>query len=673
MTCYTISNRAPSASSDNSPNYFEIFAFRFSTEDIIYNLNEKIKSISSFFKILMNKSNLYLYILLKCYTIDKIISVLADLILSKGLKSMAKKEQISKAELYRKERKERLAKEAKKNAKRNAKVARMKRVAVKTVAIIVAAVIVIVAATAIVNATGSTLLKMPVATVGGTKISTSEFQYYYRTSHANLVSQASQYDSYYGEGYYASVQGFDYTLLPSEQNFPNEMLEGQDIDETFANWDEYITYSTLNSIQYFYALAEEAEKSGMELTEDEITSITDQIEELRATATESGRTLNAYLRVSYGSGINENNLEKWMLRDALAQKYAEAKELEFIESYTADIVNEEFKANPEAYSYIDVRYYVFNVETEEVEDGAAESEVEAAQKAAEEKAKKEAEDFLSKIKSEKNFITAATALDEANAEDDTTTSSAEETTLLEKFMYDACLSNFGEDNADWAFSSQRKAGDKKIFEYGTDGDVTNYYAMYIVKPAYKDEAVASDIKAYTFTYDTDADDDSKAATKEKAQAIVDEWNSLSDSEKTAAEFEHLAHHVYPDEAETLVSTDYDDLAESTLTDEVYAWANDDARKAGDVAVVESSSGCYAVYYTAKNEDANWQITVKEALRDEDFNNYAEELIKNEEYVLNKTGAISTMGMKMYKIKLEKDLETYLYSLIQSMQSSTTSY
>ena len=59
---------------------------------------------------------------------------------------MAKKEEISKAELYRKERKERIAKEAKKNAKRNAKIAKMKRTALKAVAVVVAAAAVVLTA-----------------------------------------------------------------------------------------------------------------------------------------------------------------------------------------------------------------------------------------------------------------------------------------------------------------------------------------------------------------------------------------------------------------------------------------------------------------------------------------------------------------------------------------------
>lgn len=583
---------------------------------------------------------------------------------------MAKKEEISKAELYRKERKERLAKEAKKNAKRNAKIAKVKRIAVKTVAIVAAVAVVFGATVAIVNATGSSMFKLTVAKVGDIKVSTSEFQYYYRTSHANLVSQAAQYDQYYGSGYYAQNQGFDYTLLPSEQDFPNEKLDGT-IDEEFDTWDDYITYSTLNSIQYFYALAEEAEKAGIELTDDEVQEITDQIEELRETASENSRTLNAYLKASYGSGINEKNLEKWMLRDALAQKYEEIKEEELYNSYSDSDITKEFDENSQDYSYTDIRYYVFNVETAEVEDGASEAEVTKAQEKAVAKAEKEAKAFLKNIKSEKDFIKAAEALDKASADDSTETTSADESTLLEKCEYAAFEQSFGTDDATWAFSESRKAGDKNVFAAEEDGTVAHYYAIYIVKPAYKDTAVLSDLKGYAFTYETDADDDSKAETKEKAQALVDEWNELEDKEKTAEEFSHIIQHVYPDEAETITCTDYADYTDGTISEEVDKWANAKARKAGDVALIETSSGCYVMFYEAKNTEANWKISVRESLRDEAYDSYTEELAASDAYSLDKTGGLMSYNLKVHKKSIKKDVETYLYAVLKSASSSSS--
>ena len=588
---------------------------------------------------------------------------------------MAKKEEISKAELYRKERKERIAKEAKKNAKRNAKIAKVKRTALKAVAVVVAAAIVLGAAVAIVNYTGSSLFRMSVAKTGDAKISTSEFQYYYRTSHANLVSQASQYDQYYGQGYYAQNQGFDYTVLPAEQEFPNAMLdkEALGIEEDFETWDDYITYSTFNSIQYFYLLAAEAEKAGMELDEDEVKAITDQIEELRTTAAESGRSVNADLRASYGSGINENSLEKWLLRDALAQKYAEAKELELYNSYTTEDINAEIKANKNDYSFIDMRYYVFEVDAGEIKDGATEKEVKAATEKAQAKAEKEAEAFIKDIKSEGDFLKAAVALDNKDVKDKkdkVTVDDVKKSTLLEKCEYAAFVQNFSEKDAEWAFSSDRKAGDMKIIAQKQGEDVVAYYAIFFLKTAYKDTTVLSDLKAYAFTYATDASSSDKALVKEEATALFNEWKKLPAEEKTAEEFAHLGHHVAEEGKEAVACNDYADY-NGTLAEEVDTWANNKARKPGDVELIETKTGLYVVYYEAKNEEANWEISVRTALRDKDFDDYAESLVKSEEYALEKDGVILETALELHKSKLERDMKTYLYSLTQSMQAQSS--
>ena len=253
---------------------------------------------------------------------------------------MAKNE-LSKAELYRKERKDRLSKEAKKNAKRNATVEKAKRVALKVVAIVVAVAIVSGIAVAVVNSTGSTLFRTKVASVGDYKVSSVEFQYYYRTIY-------NQYYNYASQGYQL---GFDASKLPEEQEYPNPEHEEETTtavadaksEETteehtheekhYDTWHDFFADATLTQIQSLYMLSTEAEKAGLSLTEAEETEATEQIEEMRKQATESGYTLNAYLSLVYGDGVTEKLLKKCLLRDTLAQKFIEHKNAEFADGY----------------------------------------------------------------------------------------------------------------------------------------------------------------------------------------------------------------------------------------------------------------------------------------------------------------------------------------------------
>ena len=589
---------------------------------------------------------------------------------------MAKKEEISKAELYRKERKERLAKEAKKNAKRNAKVAKIKRTAIKTVAVIAAVAIVFGATIAIVNYTGSQLFKTTVAKVGDAKISTSEFQYYYRTTYSNLVSTAVQTDQQYGSGYYLQSQGFDYTVLPEEQSFPNDLL-GEDATETYETWDDYITSSTISSIQYLYALANEAEKAGITLTEEEEKAITDQIEEIRTSAAEGGASLNAYLRMSYGSGINENSMKAWMLRDSLAQKYAESKQLEIIDSFKTDEINAEYEANKAEYDYADFRLYVFNVDTSAIKDGTTQSDAEKIKKSAQDKAKKEAEEFLKNIETEKDFVSAADKLDKAK--DEEATMSAEESTKFEKAQYATIEQAFGEDAAKWAFAATRKVGESKVLAYKENGEITNYYAVFIAKPAYRDNAIGNDFRAYTFSYSSSSsttskvDDATKAEVKAKAQKLLDHWTGHDAAEGSADGFASLVNHVYPEEASTLTCQTYDDYTADTgsLPEEVEKWAADKARKHGDVALVETETACYVVYFDAKNTEANWQLAVRNTMAQDAYQSFEEGLIKADEYALDKEGFFKTTALKVQKTKIAREVRTYLYSVMQNMQASSS--
>lgn len=590
---------------------------------------------------------------------------------------MAKKEEISKAELYRKERKERLAKEAKKNAKRNAKIAKIKRAVIKTVAVVAAVAIVLCASVAIVNYTGSQFFRTTVAKAGDVKISTSEFQYYYRTTYSNLVSTAAQTDQQYGQGYYKQSQGFDYTALPSEQSFPNEMLAAEET-EKYETWEDYLTSSTLSSIQYLYALSNEAEKAGIKLTEAEEKAITDQIEQIRTTAAENGATLNAYLRMSYGSGINENSMKTWMLRDALAQKYAETKQKEIIDSFKTEEINAEYEKNKAEYDYADFRLYVFNVDTSAIKDGTTQSEAEKIRKTAQDKAKNEAEEFLKNIKTEKDFISAADKLDKAKDNKENTTMSAEESTKFEKAQFATIEQAFGEDAAKWAFADARKVGEKKVLAYKENGEITNYYAVFISKPAYRDNAIGNDFRAYAFTYSSSSsatskvDAATKAETKEKAQKLLDHWTAHDAKEGTADGFASLVNHVYPEEASKITCQTYNDYTtgSGTLPEKVEKWAADKARKHGDVAVIETDTACYVVYFDVKNTEANWQMAVRNAMAEEAYHNFEHGLTESEDYALDKEGFFKTTALKLQKSKIAREVKTYLYNVMQNMQASS---
>ena len=591
---------------------------------------------------------------------------------------MAKKEEISKAELYRKERKERLAKESKKNAKRSAKTAKVKRTLIKIVAIVAAVAVVFGATVAIVGSTGSLFFKPAIAKIGDAKISNVEFQYYYRKTYSNLMETAMQTDQQQGSGYYKSAQGFDYMALPSDQPFPNNLLpEGE--TKTYATWDDYLTEETIEAIRYLYALEAEAKKANVTLTAEETAAITAQIEEMRTTAASNNLTLKAYLTMSFGSGINEKNLETWLTRDALAQKYAQSKSEELTNNITLDAINAEYDKNKQDYALADFRLYVFSVDTSAIKDGTSESEANKIRTEAEAKAKKEAETFLASVTTEAEFIAAADKLDKEKAKDDknssttTTTQSAEETTKFEKAQYSVLQQAFGDEDAKWAMDSARKVGDKKVMAYKQNDQVVEYYVIFVTKPAYRDDAFQTNIKYYELSYtkagSDKVDEETKKAALAKAQSLIEHWNGHDSSHGTADAFASFGAHV----DSTLKCTDGTNYTFGKLPAEVDNWVKDGARKHNDVKVIETEKACYFVYFDSKADTANWQTQVKNVLAQNSFADFEEGILAKPEYAIDRSGKLMTWALKSQKSKIKKDLKDYLYMVTTNMQSSSYSY
>ena len=122
---------------------------------------------------------------------------------------MADNEIKTNAEIYREQRKARLAKAAKK--KSSPKRDKAVRIIIKTLCIvIVVALVLFGAARVLTNVFCVPQKTLTVATYDGKKINAAEYNYYYMTLYNRMASTAQQYDQYYGSGYGAMLTGFDY-------------------------------------------------------------------------------------------------------------------------------------------------------------------------------------------------------------------------------------------------------------------------------------------------------------------------------------------------------------------------------------------------------------------------------------------------------------------------------
>lgn len=533
---------------------------------------------------------------------------------------MANKDtQRTSAESYRDDRKARLAQSAKKSQKKSEK----SKAAAKIVKMVVAIVLAVVVAGGIVwkvlDDTAAIKKNTTVFSLGDDiRVSEVEFTYYYSQYLNNIYSYAQQYARY------GMNIGIDPTKSPDEQNY------GTDADGKEMLLSDYLKNETISALQTYKILYAEAIKAGYKLTDDEQKSIDDQVEELRNTAAENKYSLNAYLKASYGKGINEKFLRKQLEMQNIVSRYQSDTSKKLTDSYSAADIKAVYDKDHSAYNAVDARTLSFAIETLTAKDGETSEQLAARQKAAAAKVKSEAEAALKACTSEKAFLEQAKKKNSSTENYD-----AESATALNEAAKSTITSYVSEDAAKWAFDSARKAGDVKLFEVGSDGNVSSYVILYINKGSYA--PMASNVRHILISFtdnassSSEATDEQKKASKASADKIYKEWQSGA---KTEDSFAALAKEKSKDTGSAADGGLISGITSSANYVESFRnWATDSSRKVGDTGIVESEYGYHIMYYSGS--DYAWKSAIRSAKASEDFEKQLDELEGSDEYKLNK--------------------------------------
>lgn len=533
----------------------------------------------------------------------------------------------TQAEIYREERKERLAKAAAKQAKKSPKISKTKKIVGKVIAIALAVVVALGAFGGILNFFGVPQ-KVLTVSIGDSdyKFTVAEYNYYYYNSWYNYHYQSYQYDSYYGEGTGASLLGYDYTKSPAEQEYTDDMsaMTGVALEDLGnpenPTWADVFTYGAINQIISVKYGVDKAEEIGLTLTEEQEKEIDDAMEEVRESAKEKDYSLDRWFHAQIGKGLSEKIIRQIEEESVLATAYYEKLQQDTLNAVTTDRINAEYNENRDAYDIMSARIYTFAPAEADVKDDATAEEKKAAEDKAAAETKADAEAFFAAVTDEESFVKAAdraifTADNDSELDPD-------ESTAATDITY-ADLESLGEDVAKWAYDDARKVGEKKLFAH-EDG---SYTIIYVTVLPHKDTAVSSsDVRHILVAFEekTDADGnevaltaDEKATYKAEAQKILDEFKK----NPTVENFAELTK-KYTDDVDSAGNPNNDGLYENVADNGQYVeaftnWAVDAARKPGDTGIVETEYGYHIMYYVEANGDA-WYETVKNALYSEDF-------------------------------------------------------
>lgn len=600
---------------------------------------------------------------------------------------MAKKE-MSSAEAYRQERKERLAKAAKQNQKKSHNIILSKGAKTAIAIVVVIAIAAGIAGFAVSNS--GMLERGKVAfNVGETEVTMAEYSYYYNSVFNNYFQYSYQYDTYYGQGMGQMYTGYDYSVSPDQQAYSGE-IEGVE-NPMFT---DFFDYSAKESIKLVKAAKAYAAENNITLDEEDYKKVDEAIENYKTNAESANYSLPAYLRAFFGKAMTVSLLEQICEEQILNEKVQEAKLAEFADSYSDKKVEKEYADNLETYGAVTLRNYVIKAETvtveAESEDEEATEEVTDATMA---EAKKKAESFVERLEKGEKFTDVASDFEKAaGSESYEELKTDDSLTLLEDTTYsDLSYSSSDEDFLDWAIDEKTEAGETYIEE--NEGTGYTVYAM--VDPIHhtpdsktydvrhillqfpeEEEAEETEDAAegeetaeateeekeevavellnpadYDVTVDIDVD---LATTKDKAlyKEAQDILASYLAGDKTEDAFAELAKkHSADGNAEE--GGIYEDVPQGQMVAEFENWSLAEGRKAGDVGIVETTYGYHIMYAVSEAEVTTWSDVIRNDLASADYNTFAEELVAGENVKIADEQTENLAAVKDFTVSIAK--------------------
>lgn len=492
---------------------------------------------------------------------------------------------------------------------------------------------------------------------GEIKISRAEYEYYCVSIYNSLVSNAFQYDYYYGEGAGLYYIGFDWKKLPADQECPIE-VEGKE----FKNYEEYIDYVAIEQIKVTKACAEYAKLNSITFTDEEKAEIDSYIQENRDSCEAEGITLDSYLKQYFGEDMSEEIYIDVVNERYLVNKVDVVKNELLNAYYTDAMIEAEYDANTNLYSQVTLRGYIVLAATDE--SGAVyESSMDAA--------KKEANVFADLVTDEKSFVVRASEKERKNGNEEYASILIEDKyTLIENLGYDELNEQTdAEGLAEWAFDSSRKAGDKYVAKI----DGMGYGVYMMINPVHKPATTYTyDVRHILVKFPDGAEKDTTTKVKllnpadydvtvdiniypditadhalyMQAQGILEEYLAGDCTEES---FATLAK-KYSADGNASSGGIYNDVPEGQMVSAFENWALEEDRAKGDVGIVETTYGYHVMYFVDRKVVTDWKDTVKSEMVLSGVDKFVDDL--SERYTVSLESGSSKGLIKLYQANID---------------------
>lgn len=476
--------------------------------------------------------------------------------------------------------------------------------------------------------------------------------------HSVYSSHVQQYEEYVSS-YLSSSNISAYTLMGID---PNVSLKKQVKDKTTGEtWFQYYAEQAVEQVSEILVYCQAAKAAGVELDEDDLSSIDSEIMMLDLYAQLYGYSLNSYIGSMYGAGVREKDVRRAMEMSALASKFAEQIQEGFYDASTDEKVQAFFDKNKNDYINADYLTYVFTAKKDSTEKDADKAtadyealKIKIAEYAEALESKESAEEFKAYVKErwiadneetyrDKHYETYLKDVKKENEEltEDEAKAKAEEK-LAEKLDEDADAQietlltedyayTVSGDLGKWIFGEGDTAAavvntTKKIVDDSKDKDGTYTITVYfLVRAASKNEDTTRTFSYMMMTSDSFKEDEAKAALEmfKKGEINKDALKELAESEtyKSKAGFNTL-----------------EDFKEGAFgADEMDEWLYADERAKGDYTLITytiDKTTYYLIVVVDEIGAEEWYVDTRDGMVADEVETWYEEQSKTYAVTIN---------------------------------------
>lgn len=491
------------------------------------------------------------------------------------------KDKITEAEKYRQERKKRIEREKKKkNSYINRNRQKVQK-AEKIVGIIVACAAVLAIVFGLLDFFGVFNRAITAVKVGDKNVSVAVMNCAMTDMRNRVYSASQEYEQSYGNGYYTSD-----TKLTDSCAYDSE-----------KTWGEYFQEQALDYVKQVYTYKDAKNNT---ITEDQQKEINEAFDSIAKSATQDENnkySLNAYIKLVYGKGVNKKVLRTWLEDVHKAENAQTALQKNYTDSITKSDIAKYYSENKAQYNIAKVMAYSLSVDTSAYSKQLSAKDLSNEQidkiiKKEVNKTSATANDLVNKIKADPDkFIDVINNYEKTVKKNN---NAIDESSITLNGVINTAMTSVSENGRKWIAGGAGKNSVKAVYNADYDNKTFSFDIIRIIEPAQEYSTV--NVRHILIQPDDTNDKASVAEAEETARTLYAQWKK----NPTEDYFSELAEKNSKDTGSTSNGGLYEDVYPGQMVQQFNDWCFDSSRKKGDSGIVKTDYGYHIMYFISNN-------------------------------------------------------------------------